>query len=521
MIDSSIIQQVTDIFANLDSRYTLSAYISTEHESGAQMAEFLNDFATTSSHISVEHHTATGNTLYFDLLKEGRPTGIAFRGIPNGHEFTSLLLAILNADGKGKNLPDEGIARRIGALQGDIRLQTYISLSCTNCPDVVQTLNIFALLNPSISHEMVDGALFQDEVEAKGVQAVPSVFANGELLHVGRGSLGELLEKLEAKYPSAGDAASATGEPITRHYDVVVVGGGPAGASAAIYSARKGLKVAIVAERIGGQVKETVGIENLISIPYTTGSELADNLRTHLTHYPIELFENRRIERTELAGKQKLIEVVGGELFSAPAVIIATGAGWRRLNVEGEAEYIGRGVAFCPHCDGPFYAGKRVAVVGGGNSGIEAAIDLAGICQKVTVIEFMDSLKADKVLQDKARSLPNVEILTSTQTTKVEGNGERLTALRLKDRQTDEERTLELDGVFVQIGLSANSQPFTELEKTRIGEIIIDAHCRTNISGVYAAGDVSSVPYKQIIIAMGEGAKAALTAFDDRTRGVI
>ena len=521
MIDSSIIQQVTDIFANLDSRYTLSAYISSEHESGAQMAEFLNDFATTSSHISVEHHTATGNTLYFDLLKEGRPTGIAFRGIPNGHEFTSLLLAILNADGKGKNLPDEGIARRIGALQGDIRLQTYISLSCTNCPDVVQTLNIFALLNPNISHEMVDGALFQNEVEAKGVQAVPSVFANGELLHVGRGSLGELLEKLEAKYPSAGDAASATGEPITRHYDVVVVGGGPAGASAAIYSARKGLKVAIVAERIGGQVKETVGIENLISIPYTTGSELADNLRTHLTHYPIELFENRRIERTELAGKQKLIEVVGGELFSAPAVIIATGAGWRRLNVEGEAEYIGRGVAFCPHCDGPFYAGKRVAVVGGGNSGIEAAIDLAGICQKVTVIEFMDSLKADKVLQDKVRSLPNVEILTSTQTTKVEGNGEKLTALRLKDRQTDEEHTLELDGVFVQIGLSANSQPFTELEKTRIGEIVIDAHCRTNISGVYAAGDVSSVPYKPIIIAMGEGAKAALTAFDDRTRGVI
>lgn len=521
MIDSSIIQQVTDIFANLDSRYTLSAYISSEHESGAQMAEFLNDFATTSSHISVEHYTATGNTLYFDLLKEGRPTGIAFRGIPNGHEFTSLLLAILNADGKGKNLPDEGIARRIGALQGDIRLQTYISLSCTNCPDVVQTLNIFALLNPSISHEMVDGALFQDEVEAKGVQAVPSVFADGELLHVGRGSLGELLEKLEAKYPSAGAAASATGEPITRHYDVVVVGGGPAGASAAIYSARKGLKVAIVAERIGGQVKETVGIENLISIPYTTGSELADNLRTHLTHYPIELFENRRIERTELAGKQKLIEVVGGELFSAPAVIIATGAGWRRLNVEGEAEYIGRGVAFCPHCDGPFYAGKRVAVVGGGNSGIEAAIDLAGICQKVTVIEFMDSLKADKVLQDKARSLPNVEILTSTQTTKVEGNGEKLTALRLKNRQTDAEHTLELDGVFVQIGLSANSQPFTELEKTRIGEIVIDAHCRTNISGVYAAGDVSSVPYKQIIIAMGEGAKAALTAFDDRTRGVI
>jgi alkyl hydroperoxide reductase subunit F len=329
------------------------------------------------------------------------------------------------------------------------------------------------------------------------------------------------LEKLEARYPSMADATTESHAPLQRTYDVVVVGGGPAGASAAIYSARKGLKVAIVAERIGGQVKETVGIENLISIPYTTGSELADNLRTHLTHYPIELFENRRIESTALAGKDKLIRVKGGETFTSRAVIIATGASWRRLNVEGEAEYIGRGVAFCPHCDGPFYAGKRVAVVGGGNSGIEAAIDLAGICQKVTVIEFMDGLKADKVLQDKAQSLPNVEIMVSTQTTKVVGDGSKVRALQVKNRVTGEEHEVELDGIFVQIGLSANSQPFEELEKSRIGEIIIDAHCRTNIEGVYAAGDVSSVPYKQIIIAMGEGAKAALTAFDDRTRGVI
>lgn len=483
------------------------------------MREFLNDFATTSEHINVEFYDAEGDTLAFDILKDSEYTGITFRGIPNGHEFTSLLLALLNADGKGKNLPDEGIVRRVRALQGDIRLQTYISLTCTNCPDVVQTLNIFALLNPRITHEMVDGALFQDEVSAKGVQAVPSVFADGELLHVGRGSLGELLEKLESRYP-AGTTEDEAVAPVERNFDVVVLGGGPAGASAAIYSARKGLKVAILAERIGGQVKETVGIENLISVPYTTGSELADNLRTHLTHYPIELFENRRIESTELKGKNKIVRVVGGEEFTAPAVIIATGAGWRRLNVEGEAEYIGRGVAFCPHCDGPFYAGKSVAVVGGGNSGVEAAIDLAGICQKVTIIEFMDSLKADQVLQDKARSLPNVEILTSTQTMKVIGNGEKVVAIQLRDRETGAEQTLELDGIFVQIGLSANSGPFDELEKTRIGEVIIDAHCRTNIPGVYAAGDVSSVPYKQIIIAMGEGAKAALTAFDDRIRGL-
>ena len=520
MLDQSIIQQVAEIFGSLESRYTLSARISPKREEGAQMVEFLNDFATTSSHIDVAYHEVADDSLAFDILKDGLPTGITFRGIPNGHEFTSLLLAILNADGKGKNLPDEGIARRVAALRGDIHLVTYISLTCTNCPDVVQTLNIFALLNPSISHEMVDGALFQAEVDAKGVQAVPSVFVGGELLHVGRGSLGELLEKLEAKYPSA-DVAEAEADGVERNYDVVVLGGGPAGASAAIYSARKGLRVAILAERIGGQVKETVGIENMISVPYTTGSELADNLRAHLTHYPIELFENRRIESTELLGAQKRVKVVGGELFTAPAVIIATGAGWRRLNVEGESEYIGRGVAFCPHCDGPFYAGKRVAVVGGGNSGVEAAIDLAGICQKVTVIEFMDSMKADQVLQDKLRSLPNVEVLTSTETKRVVGSGEKVTALQLRNRQTEEESLLELDGVFVQIGLSANSQPFEQLEKTRIGEIIIDAHCRTNLPGVYAAGDVSSVPYKQIIIAMGEGAKAALTAFDDRVRGVI
>lgn len=521
MLERAIIEQVTEIFRNLEAEYKLSARISPQHSEANQLKEFLTDFATTSSHISLEIIEVEGNTLAFDILKSGEPTGITFRGIPNGHEFTSLLLAILNADGKGKNLPDEGIARRVRALRGDIHLKTYISLSCTNCPDVVQTLNIFALLNPNIHHEMVDGALFQDEVNAKGVQAVPSVFTQEKMIHVGRGSLGELLEKLEAIYPSVEESAGGDDTPQKHNFDVVVLGGGPAGASAAIYSARKGLKVAMVAERIGGQVKETVGIENLISIPYTTGSELADNLRTHLTHYPIELFENRRIESTELHGTEKLVKVTGGEIFSAPAVIIATGAGWRRLNVEGEAEYIGRGVAFCPHCDGPFYAGKRVAVVGGGNSGIEAAIDLAGICQHVTVIEFMDSLKADQVLQEKARSLPNVEILTSTQTMKVVGNGERVTALQLKDRKTESERLVELDGVFVQIGLSANSKPFEELEKSRIGEIIIDAHCRTNIAGVYAAGDVSSVPYKQIIIAMGEGAKAALTAFDDRVRGVI
>ena len=522
MLDTSILQQVTEIFRNLEADYTFRISLSPLREEASGLIEFLNDFATTSPRLSVEKHEVDGDALSFTLLKNGEETGVTFRGIPNGHEFTSLLLAVLNADGKGKNLPDEGIARRIRALKGDIRLQTYVSLTCTNCPDVVQTLNIFALLNPCIRHEMVDGALFQSEVDKLGVQAVPAVFAEEKMIHVGRGSMGELLEKLEATYPSVAEEGNDDATPMHRNFDVLVLGGGPAGASAAIYSARKGLKVAMVAERIGGQVKETVGIENLISVPYTTGSELANNLRTHLTHYPIELFENRRIESTEFQGKEKQVKVKGNEVFTAPAVIIATGAGWRRLNVPGEAEYIGRGVAFCPHCDGPFYAGKEVAVVGGGNSGIEAAIDLAGICKKVTVIEFMETLKADQVLQDKAKSLPNVNILTATQTVEVQGNGEKVTTLQLKNRTTGEEHQLPLDGVFVQIGLSANSQPFAgELEMTRIGEIVIDAHCRTNVPGVYAAGDVSSVPYKQIIIAMGEGAKAALSAFDDRVRGVI
>ena len=517
MLDQSILQQVKDIFQQLEAVYTFRISYDPEREESTQLIEFLNDLITSSPKLHSEFAEVRTGTLEFSILKDGAETGIVFRGIPNGHEFTSLLLAILNADGKGKNLPDEGISQRIRALQGDICLQTYVSLTCTNCPDIVQTLNVFALLNPNICHEMVDGALFQDEVNKLNVQAVPAVFANGKLIHVGRGSLGELLDKLEDCFAPL---ESADSNIVERDFDVLVLGGGPAGASAAIYSARKGLRVGMVAERIGGQVKETVGIENLISVPYTTGNELADNLRTHLNRYPVELFENRRIEETFLKEKVKQVVVKGGEVFRAPSVIIATGAGWRRLNVEGEAEYIGRGVAFCPHCDGPFYAGKEVAVVGGGNSGIEAAIDLAGICKKVTVIEFMETLKADQVLQDKARSLPNVEIFTYTQTTRVIGNGEKVTAIRLKDRATGEEHELPLDGIFVQIGLSANSQPFQDgLEKTRIGEIVIDAHCRTNLPGVYAAGDVSSVPYKQIVIAMGEGAKSALSAFDDRVRG--
>lgn len=519
MLDLSIIDQVRSVFQHLESRYTFHITYHPQFEHAQELLDLLNDVASCSDKLSCEVNQTEEPILEFTLLKNGEETGIKFRGIPNGHEFTSLLLAVLNADGKGKNLPDEAISRRIKSLKGPIRLQTYVSLTCTNCPDVVQALNIIALLNPQVTHEMIDGALYQEEVDALKIQGVPSVYADGKLLHVGRGILGELLQKLEETYESA---AQENVTPIQREFDTLVLGGGPAGASAAIYSVRKGLRVAIIAEHIGGQVKETVGIENMISIPQTTGAQLADALKSHIGHYPIEIFENRRIEKVELQGKEKTVFVTGGETFTAPTVIIATGASWRKLNVEGEAEYIGRGVAFCPHCDGPFYQGKHVAVIGGGNSGIEAAVDLAGICRKVTVFEFADTLKADQVLQDKANSLPNVEIFTSSQTTKVIGNGDKVTSIRIKDRITNEERDYPLDGIFVQIGLAANSTPFRDmLEMTPIGEIKIDAFCRTTLPGVYAAGDVSNVPYKQIVIAMGEGAKAALSAFDDRIRGVV
>lgn len=519
MLETSILEQVKSVFQNLENTFTLHATVDTAHSNATEMLDFLRSFVTTSPNLSLQEAQNSEGVVAFSILKNGEQTGITFRGVPNGHEFTSLLLAVLNADGKGKNLPDEAITKRIAQLSGDIQVKTYISLTCTNCPDVVQALNIMALTNSRIQAEMVDGALYQDEVSNLNIQAVPTVYANGELLHIGRGDLGELLQKLEERFGSEEDSDA---EPIEKEYDVVVVGGGPAGASAAIYSARKGLKVAIVAGRIGGQVKDTVGIENLISTPKTTGAHLANDLLTHINDYDIDVFENRKVDKAELEGKQKRIYAKGGEVFIAPAVIITTGASWRKLNVENEAKYLGHGVHFCPHCDGPFYKEREVAVVGGGNSGIEAAIDLAGICKKVTVLEFGDTLRADTVLQDKAASLNNVEIHTMSQTTGIVGNNEGVTAIRVKNRTNDEEREISLDGVFVQIGLAANTEPFRDsLQLNPQHEIVVDAHCRTSIPGVYAAGDCTNVPYKQIIIAMGEGAKAALTAFDDRIRGVI
>ncbi len=514
MLDTSLKTQVTQIFSNLQEKYCLDVHVSKQHENYDDLMELLQGVAACSDKITLSE--TEGDGLIFYLLKNSQPTGISFRGVPGGHEFTSLLLAILNSDGKGKNFPDEYISKRIKELKGSIKLTTYISLTCTNCPDIVQALNVMTILNPAISHEMVDGAINQQEVEALKLQGVPAVFADGQLLHVGRGELGELLTKLENLYGTDHSAV----ETETKEYDVIVVGGGPAGSAASIYSARKGLKVAVLAERVGGQVKETVAIENLISTPKTTGEELSNNLKLHMQDYNIDILEHRSVVNVEVIDGKKILHVTGGEKFAATALIIATGASWRRLNVSGESEYIGKGVAFCPHCDGPFYQGKHVAVVGGGNSGIEAAIDLAGICSKVTVFEFLNELKADKVLQEKAGSMPNIEIFVSSQTKEVIGNGEKVTGIKVADRNTGEEYIKDLDGIFVQIGLTPNSGVFKEIVNTnRFGEIETDVHCRTNVPGIYAAGDVATTPYKQIIISMGEGAKAALSAFEDSIRG--
>lgn len=516
MLEQSFKDQLSSLFQGLKNNYTFKISVPDLHPEKENLFSLLNDVASCSEKLTSE--IIESENFEFRIEKNYQPLSIIFKTVPTGHEFTSLLLAVLNADGIGKNLPDEAVIQKIKAIKGKVEIKSYISLTCTNCPDVVQALNIISLYNPDITHQIIDGALFQKEVEKLNIQAVPAVYVNDTLLHIGRATLGELLSKLEELVGTNETTISS----VEKEYDVIVAGGGPAGISAAIYSARKGFKVALIAEKTGGQVTETVAIENLISVPQTTGTQLASDLKEHLKNYPVDIYENRKIVKTELIDGMKLIHSSMGETLKAPALIIATGASWRRLNVPGESQYIGSGVAFCTHCDGPFYKNKKVVVVGGGNSGLEAAIDLSAIASQVTVLEFNDTLKGDKVLQHKLAELKNVEIITHAQTLNIEGDGKKVTALQYKNRTTEATEALITDGVFVQIGLTANSQPFKDLLETNtLGEISIDAHCRTQVPGIYAAGDVSTVPYKQIVIAMGEGAKAALSAFEDKIKGAI
>jgi alkyl hydroperoxide reductase subunit F len=433
-----------------------------------------------------------------------------------GHEFTSLVLALLQAGGHpSKAAP--AVLEQIRALEGDFDFETFVSLSCQSCPDVVQALNLMAVLNPGIRHTMIDGALFQDEVERRQVMAVPAVFLNGRPFGQGRMELPEILSRLDAGGQDREPAAIDAKEP----YDVLVVGGGPAGAAAAIYAARKGIRTGIVAERLGGQLLDTVGIENFISVTETEGHKLATGLEQHVGTYDVDVMN---LQRAEGLTPGDLIEVRlrSGAALKAKSVVIATGARWREINVPGEREYRNRGVAYCPHCDGPLFKGKRVAVIGGGNSGVEAAIDLAGLVSHVTLIEYDATLRADAVLTTKLGSLRNVTVITSAQTTEVIGDGNRVTSLTYKDRQSGAAQVLELAGVFVQIGLVPNTDWLKgTLKLSAHGEIEVDARGQTSVAGVFAAGDCTIVPYKQIVIAMGEGAKASLSAFDHLIRSPL
>jgi len=447
--------------------------------------------------------------------------GVRFAAIPMGHEFTSLVLALLQAGGHPPKV-DADTIEQIKALgvesSQDMVFETYMSLTCHNCPDVVQALNLMAVLNPRIKAVAIDGGLFKDEVEARQIMAVPTIFLNGQPFGSGRMELGEILAKVDT-----GTAAREAAKLGTKEaFDVLIVGGGPAGAAAAIYAARKGIRTGIVAERFGGQTLDTLGIENFISVKETEGPKFAAALEAHVRTYDVDIMNGQRVAAIEPAahhGGMTTVKLENGAELHSRTLILATGARWKNVNVPGEAQYRTKGVAYCPHCDGPLFKGKKVAVIGGGNSGVEAAIDLAGVVGHVTLLEFADGLKADAVLVKKLKSLPNVSIHTGAQTTEITGDGQKVNGLKFKDRASNVEHTLDLAGVFVQIGLVPNTDFLKgTVELSKYGEIIIDAKCETSLPGIFAAGDVTTVPFKQIIIATGEGSKAALSAFDHLIR---
>jgi alkyl hydroperoxide reductase subunit F len=484
-------------------------------EASKEMLALLADITDVSSRISVrETSDAAIRAPSFAIGSPGHDIKLRFAGIPLGHEFTSLVLALLQAGGYPPKVGDDVIAA-IKALPGPLKFESYFSLSCQNCPDVVQALNLMAVLNPAIEHTAIEGSAFQAEVEARQVMSVPSIYLNGEPFAAGRMGVDEILAKLD----TGAAAREADKLKDKAPYDVLIVGGGPAGAAAAIYAARKGIRTGVVAERFGGQVADTMGIENLISIPETEGPKLVAAMENHVGHYDVDVMKLQRADAISTDGELVSVALASGATLKSKTVIVATGARWRQMNVPGEDQYRNKGVAYCPHCDGPLFKGKRVAVIGGGNSGVEAAIDLAGIVSQVTLIEFDSQLRADAVLQRKLHSLPNVRVITSALTTEVTGDGAKVNGLVYKDRGSDTLHTIELEGIFVQIGLLPNSDFLKgSVALSPRGEVIVDARGATSMAGVFAAGDVTTTPYKQIIIAMGEGSKAALSAFDHLIR---
>ncbi|MBB5371533.1 MULTISPECIES: alkyl hydroperoxide reductase subunit F [unclassified Janthinobacterium] len=479
-----------------------------------EMQELLQEITLLSERITlVERRDDQERTPSFSINRPGTDIGVRFAGIPLGHEFTSLVLALLQVGGHTIKF-DDAVIEQIRNLEGDYEFETFISLSCHNCPEVVQALNAMSVINPRIKVTTIDGGVFPKEVEARQIMAVPMMFLNGEHFGQGRTNVEEILAKLD-KNAGVRQAAALSKKDV---FDVLIVGGGPAGAAAAIYAARKGIKTGVLAERFGGQVLDTMAIENFISIKETDGPKFAVALEQHVKQYEVDIMNTQRAAKLT-PGKLIEIETASGAVLKSKTVILATGARWREINVPGEKEYRNRGVAYCPHCDGPLFKGKRVSVIGGGNSGVEAAIDLAGLVKHVTLIEYGDQLRADEVLQRKLRSLPNVTVIMSAQTTEIHGDGKIVNGLSYKDRVSGEAKKVELEGVFVQIGLVPNTEWLKgTLSLSRHGEIEVDARGQTSIPGVFAAGDVTTVPYKQIIIATGEGAKAALSAFDHLIR---
>ncbi len=510
MLDATIKGQLKSYLERLQQPIELVASLDDGIKS-QELHSLLEDIDQLSDKVQVRLDGHDARRPSFTVSRPGETARIRFAGIPMGHEFTSLVLALLQTGGHPPKV-ETSVIEQIRAISGTFRFETFISLSCHNCPDVVQALNLMAVLNPSISSTMIDGAVFQKEVDERQIMAVPTVYLNGEPFGQGRMTLEEIVAKIDT------GAAAREAEKIAAKaaFDVLVVGGGPAGAASAIYAARKGLRTGVVAERFGGQVLDTLAIENFISVKETDGPRLASGLEQHVRDYEVDIMNLQRAEGlSSCPDGLTEVRLASGATLKSKTVILSTGARWRNMNVPGEQEYKARGVAYCPHCDGPLFKGKRVAVIGGGNSGVEAAIDLAGIVAHVTLLEFDPALRADAVLQNKLRSLPNVRIITQAQTTEVTGDGEKVNGLIYKDRVSGEKHTIELEGIFVQIGLLPNTDWLKgTLNLSPRGEIEVDNRGQTSMAGVFAAGDCTTVPYKQIIIAMGEGAKASLSAFD-------
>ncbi|MFL9813834.1 alkyl hydroperoxide reductase subunit F [Stutzerimonas sp. VN223-3] len=519
MLDSNLKSQLKTYLEKVTQPFEIVASLD-DGEKSQEMLALLEDITGLSDKITLRTDGDDARRPSFALNRIGGNISLRFAGIPMGHEFTSLVLALLQVGGHPPKTAAD-VIEQIKSIEGEYHFETYFSLSCQNCPDVVQALNLMAVLNPNIRHVAIDGALFQDEVERRQVMSVPSIYLNGELF--GQGRMGE--EEILAKLDTGASARDAEKLSAKDAFDVLVVGGGPAGAAAAIYAARKGIRTGVAAERFGGQVLDTMAIENFISVNETEGPKLARALENHVREYDVDIMNLQRAAALIPAngeGGLHEIKLENGGSLKAKALILATGARWREMNVPGEQEYRGRGVAYCPHCDGPLFKGKRVAVIGGGNSGVEAAIDLAGIVAEVTLLEFDSQLRADAVLQKKLYSLPNVTVITSALTSEVTGDGQKVNGLVYKDRNSSEFHNLELEGIFVQIGLLPNTDWLKgTVELTSRGEIIVDARGETSLPGIFAAGDVTTVPYKQIVIAVGEGAKASLSAFDHLIRSSV